>query len=121
MLKSLLVVGIVQRPDDIQFFLCSQVKVQRRFGVLTLGHIFEDQLAKGKALGQFRSSGQLGRAIGPLLGKSFDRLFSDLFTDSHVACVSYWTFGPSLTYTISAIAMTALSIRMRRIAATKSS
>lgn len=27
------------------------------------------ELAKGKALGQFRSSGQLGRAIGPLLGK----------------------------------------------------
>jgi hypothetical protein len=27
------------------------------------------QLAKGKALGKFRSSGQLGRAIGPLLGK----------------------------------------------------
>lgn len=26
------------------------------------------QLAKGKALGKFRSSGQLGRAIGPLLG-----------------------------------------------------
>jgi MFS family permease len=26
-------------------------------------------LAKGRALGQFRSSGQLGRAIGPLLGK----------------------------------------------------
>ena len=26
-------------------------------------------LAKGKALGRFRSSGQLGRAIGPLLGK----------------------------------------------------
>lgn len=26
------------------------------------------QLAKGKALGQFRSSGQLGRALGPLLG-----------------------------------------------------
>lgn len=26
------------------------------------------QLTKGKALGQFRSSGQLGRAIGPLLG-----------------------------------------------------
>lgn len=25
-------------------------------------------LAKGKALGRFRSSGQLGRAIGPLLG-----------------------------------------------------
>lgn len=27
------------------------------------------QLAKGAALGLFRSSGQLGRAIGPLLGK----------------------------------------------------
>jgi hypothetical protein len=26
------------------------------------------ELAKGRALGQFRSSGQLGRAIGPLLG-----------------------------------------------------
>lgn len=26
------------------------------------------QLAKGKALGEFRSTGQLGRAIGPLLG-----------------------------------------------------
>ena len=26
------------------------------------------QLAKGQALGRFRSSGQLGRAIGPLLG-----------------------------------------------------
>ncbi|KAJ7498798.1 major facilitator superfamily domain-containing protein [Mycena latifolia] len=62
------------------------------------------QLAKGKALGQFRSSGQLGRAIGPLL-----------------ACASYWTFGPSLTYATSAIAMIALSAGMRTIAATKSS
>ncbi|KAJ6539461.1 MFS, DHA1 sub-family [Mycena capillaripes] len=62
------------------------------------------QLAKGKALGQFRSSGQLGRAIGPLL-----------------ACVSYWTFGPSVTYAISAVAMIALSAGMRSIAATKSS
>lgn len=26
------------------------------------------ELAKGKALGKFRSSGQLGRAIGPILG-----------------------------------------------------
>ena len=26
------------------------------------------ELAKGKALGKFRSSGQLGRAMGPLLG-----------------------------------------------------
>lgn len=28
------------------------------------------QLAKGKALGRFRSTGQLGRAMGPLLGMS---------------------------------------------------
>lgn len=28
----------------------------------------EPSLAKGRALGEFRSSGQLGRAIGPLLG-----------------------------------------------------
>ncbi|KAJ6515772.1 major facilitator superfamily domain-containing protein [Mycena sanguinolenta] len=61
------------------------------------------QLAKGKALGQFRSSGQLGRAIGPLL-----------------ACASYWTFGPSITYSISAVAMASLSIGMRSIATTKS-
>lgn len=30
------------------------------------------QLAKGTALGKFRSSGQLGRALGPLLGESVD-------------------------------------------------
>ncbi|KAJ7180217.1 major facilitator superfamily domain-containing protein [Mycena crocata] len=62
------------------------------------------QLAKGKALGQFRSSGQLGRALGPLL-----------------ACASYWTFGPSMTYAVSAVAMITLSVGMRSIAATRSS
>ena len=31
-------------------------------------HTTHPELAKGRALGQFRSSGQLGRAIGPLLG-----------------------------------------------------
>ncbi|KAF8339027.1 MFS DHA1 sub-family [Cantharellus anzutake] len=39
------------------------------------------ELRKGRALGKFRSSGQLGRAIGPLL-----------------ACASYWSFGGSLQY-----------------------
>ncbi|KAK0490881.1 major facilitator superfamily domain-containing protein [Armillaria novae-zelandiae] len=57
------------------------------------------QLAKGKALGNFRSAGQLGRAVGPLL-----------------ACASYWTFGPSYTYAGGAIAMIILSSGMRRIA-----
>ncbi|TCD68215.1 hypothetical protein EIP91_011387 [Steccherinum ochraceum] len=61
------------------------------------------ELAKGKALGKFRSSGQLGRAIGPLL-----------------ACASYWTFGPSVTYAASAVAMFALSASMRSLAARRS-
>ncbi|KAH8105911.1 MFS general substrate transporter [Cristinia sonorae] len=61
------------------------------------------ELAKGKALGKFRSSGQLGRAIGPLL-----------------ACASYWTFGPSVTYGISAVAMLALSLSMKSLAARRS-
>ncbi|KAG2367276.1 MFS general substrate transporter [Suillus spraguei] len=56
------------------------------------------ELAKGKALGEFRSSGQLGRAIGPLL-----------------ACASYWTFGPSITYAVSGIAMMTLSASMRSV------
>jgi len=57
------------------------------------------QLAKGKALGNFRSAGQLGRAVGPLL-----------------ACASYWTVGPSYTYAGGAIAMFILSSGMKRIA-----
>lgn len=56
-------------------------------------------LAKGAALGRFRSSGQLGRAIGPLL-----------------ACASYWTFGPAFTYAVSAGAMLVLSSTMKKIA-----
>ncbi|KAF5344115.1 hypothetical protein D9758_008841 [Tetrapyrgos nigripes] len=55
------------------------------------------QLAKGKALGKFRSSGQLGRAIGPL-----------------IACASYWTFGPTYTYAVAAGAMLLVSVYMRR-------
>lgn len=60
-------------------------------------------LAKGKALGHFRSAGQLGRAIGPIL-----------------ACASYWTVGPAYTYGISAFLMFGLSFGMRRVASTKS-
>jgi len=55
-------------------------------------------LAKGRALGRFRSRGQLGRAIGPLL-----------------ACASYWSFGPSTTYLAGAFAMLILSLQMRTI------
>ncbi|KAF8845836.1 MFS general substrate transporter [Paxillus ammoniavirescens] len=56
------------------------------------------QLTKGVALGLFRSTGQLGRAIGPLL-----------------ACASYWTFGPSATYAISALAMMLLTVSMKTV------
>jgi len=68
-------------------------------GKVSRAIIHRPELAKGQALGSFRSSGQLGRAIGPLL-----------------ACASYWTFGPSITYAISAVAMTGLSVHMRRAA-----
>jgi len=70
------------------------------------GKVVEEhpQLAKGTALGKFRSAGQLGRALGPLL-----------------SCASYWTFGPSITYGVSAIAMVTLSLSMKSIAATRSS
>ena len=36
-----------------------------------IGKVIEEhpELAKGKALGKFRSSGQLGRAIGPIFGR----------------------------------------------------
>ncbi|CUA67729.1 Major facilitator superfamily domain-containing protein 10 [Rhizoctonia solani] len=50
-----------------------------------------EKISTGRALGEFRSSGQLGRAIGPLL-----------------ACFAYWTVGPSVTYSATALAMCAL-------------
>jgi len=61
------------------------------------------ELAKGKALGAFRSSGQLGRAIGPLL-----------------ACAMYWTIGPSITYAVAGFAMLTLSMKMAKISRTQS-
>ncbi|KZT62884.1 MFS, DHA1 sub-family [Calocera cornea HHB12733] len=59
----------------------------------------DPRLLKGRALGEFRSAGQLGRALGPLL-----------------ACAAYWTVGPSFTYASSALAMIVLSSAMRGIA-----
>ncbi|KAF9534216.1 MFS general substrate transporter [Crepidotus variabilis] len=79
---------------------CDQGHVDEVTGKVTEEH---PQLAKGKSLGQFRSSGQLGRAIGPLL-----------------ACASYWTFGPSATYAVSAVAMLGLYAFMRPITKIKS-
>ncbi|KAB5596249.1 Major facilitator superfamily domain-containing protein 10 [Ceratobasidium theobromae] len=66
-----------------------------------------EKILTGRALGEFRSSGQLGRAIGPLM-----------------ACFAYWTVGPSVTYAATALAMCALVWRtstvmksLKRIAA----
>lgn len=79
------------------------------------------QLAKGTALGKFRSSGQLGRALGPLLGELCIFLHVRIMkTHRWLACASYWTFGPSATYATSALAMFALSMSMKKVAKTKS-
>lgn len=80
---------------------CDEGRLDKDTGKMVEEH---PQLAKGTALGKFRSAGQLGRALGPLL-----------------ACASYWTFGPSITYGVSAMAMVTLSFSMKSIAATKSS
>ena len=76
-------------------------------------------LMKGKALGEFRSKGQLGRAIGPLLGMFMTFVASFQFSYTVLACASYWTIGPSLTYGIAAVAMFVLSSRMKSIARPK--
>ncbi|CAE6527120.1 unnamed protein product [Rhizoctonia solani] len=60
-----------------------------------------DKISTGRALGEFRSSGQLGRAIGPLL-----------------ACFAYWTVGPSVTYSATALAMCALVWRTGTVMST---
>lgn len=48
----------------------------------------DPRLAKGQALGVFRSRGQLGRAFGPL-----------------VACGAYWAYGPVVCYGLGSICM----------------
>lgn len=94
---------------------CDEV-VDRVTGKPVRGH---PQLSKGVALGVFRSAGQLGRAIGPLLGAWFRN--GQLVISLNVlfnlkACASYWTFGPSATYGISAIAMIILTASMKSVA-----
>lgn len=92
---------------------CDDSEVDEVTGKLIEEH---PELMKGKALGKFRSSGQLGRAIGPLLG-TLVFLYPLLCTQNccDTACSAYWTFGPSCTYGASAIAMFALSASMKQI------
>lgn len=95
------------------------------------------QLSKGRALGEFRSSGQLGRALGPLLGKYLHyHQRSTWLTLFCTACASYWTAGknysflvfeprltlypgPSVTYGVSAVLMFALASQMRAVGKVK--
>jgi hypothetical protein len=79
-------------------------------------------LAKGAALGRFRSAGQLGRAIGPILGELFaSQCYCDLNGSFlTAACASYWTIGPAYTYGILALLMLGLTTSMKQIASTKS-
>jgi hypothetical protein len=72
-------------------------------------------LAKGRALGEFRSSGQLGRAIGPLLGKISSFAVTFVLAQITIACASYWTFGPTITYAAGAVAMTIVAASMKSI------
>jgi hypothetical protein len=46
---------------------------------------------RGYALGRFRSLGQLGRSLGPI-----------------IACILYWTVGAKITYTSYALVMVGL-------------
>jgi len=54
---------------------CDEGDVDENTGKVVQEH---PHLAKGRALGEFRSSGQLGRALGPLLGERLNEL-STLF------------------------------------------
>lgn len=79
------------------------------------------QLAKGRALGGFRSSGQLGRALGPLLAcalywtvgmlRGSFRCFPIMLTTSYI--------GPTVTYGASGFFMFLLAAHLRRVASPK--
>ena len=56
------------------------------------------ELAKGRALGRFRSSGQLGRAIGPLLGKSVTDVSLGMEIDQHFCSMRILLDIRSLAY-----------------------
>lgn len=81
------------------------------------GKVIEEhpELVKGKALGKFRSSGQLGRAIGPILGNVTPSLLFRMVLHDRIACATYWTFGPSVTYATSSAVMVTLYLAMNSI------
>ncbi|KAI7886129.1 MFS general substrate transporter [Lichtheimia hyalospora FSU 10163] len=58
-------------------------------------------LAKGRALGEFRSSGQLGRALGPVS-----------------ACGLYWIAGPQRCYAAAALGMSLITLLAAAVAPT---
>lgn len=60
------------------------------------------EVEKGRALGAFRSRGQLGRAVGPL-----------------VATVMYWVWGPSYAYGMGAVGVSWMAVKMGRLGRSK--
>ncbi|GAA5967489.1 hypothetical protein JCM3765_004686 [Sporobolomyces pararoseus] len=55
-------------------------------------------IEKGKALGKFRSKGQLGRALGPLFATGV-----------------YWCISPGVAYAFCAIGTTGVAMQMKRL------
>ena len=58
--------------------------------------VSDDRLKRGRALGGFRSKGQLGRATGPILASSV-----------------YWLLGPLMCYLLIAIFVSQVGIALR--------
>jgi MFS family permease len=61
-----------------------------------------DEASRGRALGSFRSKGQLGRAIGPLLATSV-----------------YWLYGPTICYSVAAVSMACIAAAMSPLIASE--
>ncbi|GAA5904024.1 hypothetical protein JCM5296_002510 [Sporobolomyces johnsonii] len=57
-----------------------------------------DRIEKGAALGRFRSSGQLGRALGPLFATGV-----------------YWVLSPTVAYVACAVGALGVAVRMTRL------
>ena len=66
----------------------------------SLVSLYTPENAQGRALGQFRGLGSLGRVIGPIS-----------------ASMAYWRFGGATTYVVGALAVIAPLLMLRRLPA----
>lgn len=78
-------------------------------------------MPKGKTMGQFRSAGQLGRALGPIFGTlpapSYRPLPAKSPSDCFLrflclACTSYWLLGPTVCYALNGLALGVIGWQM---------